>query len=738
MRLVRNGGAKLAMLMILFALAQRKVAAQAGAPKPAAPQTSVHPAETSLAITKTNTTNTGLLVLEPTNFTVTGQGFDLGNNGTSAQGWSVFHEHYDNFTSATRGITQLDSAYFGHYAQGDTAGHYHYNVGFGGNVAASDEAMSWYVDHDNQVGYWSGALTTGGTTGSTLIAASSTACTGYCDALAGYGNYFADGGVMLDTSLGGATATIAALTNSSLGALEYTLASGTVTPSTAWGNIIPSSCKFAPNSPGNANGQFQITTSYTCNVTLASGRFNTSSHIFLNGPFQEEAAITAVGAPSGGVQSITFDTRYAWNSPKHQVLVMQGGPGGQSFVQTGAWPVAYWIVGATSSTTLLFSNCSNGYCESSSNVIRPAIELIKSGATLTRTANVVAATWIHGQNPYPAKVGSSIVVAGCATQDLNGTFTVVSNSFDAFNPSITWNQAGSNEAGGAGCRISTPPTSITFYPSAFITGTNGAHGTAMLAANTVAWASGNKILGAPTSQYQQAGINLYMGQTTSSSGSNASQGVMVNDQGPSQLTHTYVAINKPSNGVAGNMFYIEGSYANDFYLRYRPANNGTILYVQGAEPVSSNPKPYYIFADDGPGSGASIQLNPSTNVFSLTSPYGGAVNANAYQVKGSYGTSGQVLQSTGGGTAWANPRLAGTTGSIGGSALTTGTCAMGTAKIPGATVGHTVEVSASDGTLPNPLIVLSAAVTAANTVSVQLCAISAVTPVAKSYNVTSY
>jgi hypothetical protein len=46
-----------------------------------------------------------------------------------------------------------------------------------------------------------------------------------------------------------------------------------------------------------------------------------------------------------------------------------------------------------------------------------------------------------------------------------------------------------------------------------------------------------------------------------------------------------------------------------------------------------------------------------------------------------------------------------------------------------------VSVSASDGTLPNGFIILSAAVTSSNTVTVQLCATTGVTPAANTYNV---
>ena len=79
--------------------------------------------------------------------------------------------------------------------------------------------------------------------------------------------------------------------------------------------------------------------------------------------------------------------------------------------------------------------------------------------------------------------------------------------------------------------------------------------------------------------------------------------------------------------------------------------------------------------------------------------------------------------------------ITGTTGSIGGTLLAAGTCTNGTAAVTGAAVGHPVSVSASNGSLPNGMIVLSAAVTSANVVTVQLCAIADVTPPANTYNV---
>jgi len=101
-------------------------------------------------------------------------------------------------------------------------------------------------------------------------------------------------------------------------------------------------------------------------------------------------------------------------------------------------------------------------------------------------------------------------------------------------------------------------------------------------------------------------------------------------------------------------------------------------------------------------------------------------------------TTGSYLVLSPGGCTFSPSSLLGTTGSIGGSLLTAGTCASGTVSVTNALPGYPVAVSSDDGSLPSPLAVLSAAVTSTGTVTVQVCAIAAVTPAAKSYNVTVF
>ena len=79
--------------------------------------------------------------------------------------------------------------------------------------------------------------------------------------------------------------------------------------------------------------------------------------------------------------------------------------------------------------------------------------------------------------------------------------------------------------------------------------------------------------------------------------------------------------------------------------------------------------------------------------------------------------------------------LAGTTGSIGGSTLTAGSCAAGSVSIPGATTSMAVAVSPAGGTSPGAGFVWQGFVSTAGTVAVQVCALSAGTPAATGYNV---
>jgi len=81
----------------------------------------------------------------------------------------------------------------------------------------------------------------------------------------------------------------------------------------------------------------------------------------------------------------------------------------------------------------------------------------------------------------------------------------------------------------------------------------------------------------------------------------------------------------------------------------------------------------------------------------------------------------------------ANLPLAGTTGSIGGSALALGACTSGTVNITGASTS--MAVVASPATYPGDGMVWNPYVSAAGVVTVRVCASVAGTPTASTYNV---
>lgn len=73
------------------------------------------------------------------------------------------------------------------------------------------------------------------------------------------------------------------------------------------------------------------------------------------------------------------------------------------------------------------------------------------------------------------------------------------------------------------------------------------------------------------------------------------------------------------------------------------------------------------------------------------------------------------------------------TGSIGGSALSAGTCTSGTVGVTGATTG--MVATAQPNTYPGDAIVWKAYVSAAAVVTVKVCATVGATPVAATYSV---
>jgi hypothetical protein len=176
--------------------------------------------------------------------------------------------------------------------------------------------------------------------------------------------------------------------------------------------------------------------------------------------------------------------------------------------------------------------------------------------------------------------------------------------------------------GRAGGTILDTPTDVTFYPSAFITGTlNGLLDGANLGVNTVPFQPGDDVVGAPTSEFTQDGINLYLGQSSPTYGST---GITVDDAGPYPLTQDIFVNNHA--GITPTMMTIDGAFDETFHMDHRPSNGGAIIYNNGVYTTPSA-APYLIYADGndlGYGvlpstTGGSFGFDPSSGNFTLNS-----------------------------------------------------------------------------------------------------------------------
>jgi hypothetical protein len=226
--------------------------------------------------------------------------------------------------------------------------------------------------------------------------------------------------------------------------------------------------------------------------------------------------------------------------------------------------------------------------------------------------------------------------------------------------------------------MSQPPTRITLYPSAFVI---GGYSSLQLATNSVRFAKGDTVVGAPTSEDYQTAMTMYQGQATPAD--LADGGYVSVDAGPQPMTYQFGAFQNGTKVPAPEMFEGAGSYNNVFSLTKRPANNGAVIYVQGNNPVlGTGDIPYSVFAD-GISGGALIHFpaSPSPS-FSFNEPLGVAGLTNTGTT--TLGPSGQATVDTSGNIATSGTASvvgltdAGTTNlhqQIGPATAPTGSCA---------------------------------------------------------------
>ena len=449
------------------------------------------------------------------------------------------------------------------------------------------------------------------TTGSTTLAVDNFGCFSHSQGCLGQAGWeWATGGILLDMQNSSPTTTtfVSAVTelNDSLG---FNLGSAAVTESTAWGTV--GSC-----TPDTTNQNNQVPNTDTCQVTLGTspaspGNFVAGEDACLASDYQEEVPITAVGTPSAGVQSVTFTTYHNWSGTNGPI--MQGGPCGQFIVNNNSivsgsnyyWPVAFQVLGATSTSQILVANCVTGGCTGAA--ITPNPELLTYGlqnnqsVSLTRTNNVVSASPDpYTINIFPYPVGTTLNVAGCTVDtDLNGTYTVTANSMDNQNPVLQWAQTGANEGPDTTCSINTGYPEYTFYPGAFINSSPN-QSNMTVQQNQVPWNTGDMVRESPAATYSENDIVDTHGQ--SSLPYNSESQLILQDTGPAWVNNNIYVQNLAagSNYPGGAMLTANGSWNSYLSFAYAPAHNGCIICEGNGNPgIGSYPPPYALFTAGG-------------------------------------------------------------------------------------------------------------------------------------------
>jgi len=576
---------------------------------------------TSYGFTETNTTPSNSFQFDQTAFDSFSPGHNSGQSFNGNSDWSVFSVHPGSFESATAGISQYEGCLFAHTSEGDTHCSYDYMSAVINLVNANDEGGCWKCVHIKQVGELFGPVVsaTSGANSTTLLVVTGPSQAGDWSEMPANSNQFPVGLFMVNQTTGvSGPYTVSVYTPNVDGANEYTLSSGTVTPSTAYGTIA--SCT------SSLQGNFGVYGAQNCTINVLGGTnvagFATGSDIFQVGTKEEEDTVTSVGTLGGGTQTIVLESQYPFHTGD---FIGQGGPGGQVLGPNGSTVATVdFIAGAIDSTHVIFGHCVKGSCAGNGNVVKPSANLLPNLSLSRNSGTGVVTATAPNTNfpPYFWPAGSTIVVSGATPSDLNGTFTVASNTLNLYNIVLTWTQSGATETG-TGATITSPLPQIKMYGAAMICGTNnGTQGDANLCTNHATWNVADSVVGSSSSEYEAQGATIRMAQYTGIDFSFPSVGITLNDIGPVDVLYGMRVQNNPGNGVANTAYDIDGSYSQFIHSYFTPGNNGCVLCVVDANPNGGTPLPYFIFDELGSNGGILYTYSANSYTFGNNGPTG--------------------------------------------------------------------------------------------------------------------
>lgn len=225
-----------------------------------------------------------------------------------------------------------------------------------------------------------------------------------------------------------------------------------------------------------------------------------------------------------------------------------------------------------------------------------------------------------------------------------------------------------------------------------------------------------------------SGTQLFFGDLTAGAPSGISNytlnhefDVLVNDNGTG-----FTVANAPTGGIAYG--FLGSTLADPVLWTLLASNDTAAVGIDPAQNILTSVKSNAVGDTNGFLYTGSVAGKPTGVPANLTGYYANSVPTR-YDT-----TNNQICYyNSGWQCATAKPVLSGTSASLGGGALAAGACTSGTVAITGAAVG--MDAHATPSTYPGDGSEWAAYVSAANTITVKVCAIIALTPTASVYNV---
>lgn len=326
-----------------------------------------------------------------------GPSVNFGNSG----GWTITHViEAPHIVFGTSGIDQYEGASIVKNGTGDLAGLYFYVYG-GGRAAQSDEGVTGMTVESGEInGYFHGTITGGAGRGATALTLTA-------DPNAQHNwNATCDGCMLLDItkgaiagSLNGKSIPFANTYLNQLPTSSVTVAGspGSLPLTRAW-------CTTLAAIPPTATAGLGTSRTVSCTLGAIGGStpaFRAGGVVTIAGAYYpEQATLTAVGQPSGGVQSLTLLAR---NPNPVNSVIFQGGIAGQSLsfddnLAASGFRSSYYVFGSVDGVNLIYGVQDGGSVASDhrSNHMLPRLgyeaETLTSGFHLYPSAEVVANT----------------------------------------------------------------------------------------------------------------------------------------------------------------------------------------------------------------------------------------------------------------------------------------------------------------------------------------------------------